>query len=474
MKWSLVIGLEVHVQLKTASKLFSRAPTQYGMTPNTQCSFVDAALPGTLPIPNRRAFELAIAFALVTDAQIPERTSFDRKNYFYPDLPKGYQITQHNHPVVLGGHIDILDAQGQKKTIRIHHAHLEEDAGKSLHGEVDTCIDLNRAGVALLEIVSEPDMRSIPEAISYLKKLHQLVRYFDISDGNMQEGSFRADVNVSVRPDEDAPLRTRVEIKNVNSFKFIEKAIAFEYERQVAAYERGEEIIQETRRFNEVTQRTESLRNKESAEDYRYFPDPDLPVILIDQASIDRIRSELGEAPEEKQKRFVDTLKLSDYDAEVLTQDRISADWLDALVHAGVPAKLAANWLMVNLQTLLNKHQALWSEVPFSVAQFADLLKALHEGTLSGPQAKEVLELMWANPQDPQTIIEAHGLKQVGDPAQIQAWIHEVLSAHPTQVLQYKEGQEKLFGFFIGQLMKRSGGTVNPALAQQLMKEALS
>lgn len=471
--WSLVIGLEIHVQLKTQTKLFSRSPTLYGQTANTQCNEIDLGLPGALPVPNKKALELAIAFGLITQATIPSITQFDRKNYFYPDLPKGYQITQNYHPIVIGGKIDIVDKNNNPKTIRIHHAHLEEDAGKSIHAGKNSSVDLNRAGVTLLEIVSEPDMRDAHEVLEYLKKVHQLVRYFNISDANMQEGSFRADVNISVRPNDDEPMRTRAEIKNVNSFKFIEKAIAYEYERQVDLYKNGESVIQETRKFNEQTQKTESLRGKENAEDYRYFPDPDLPVIKISEHFVENIRKNLGETPSEKKNRLITTHDLSEYDASVITQDRCTADIFDQLIGLNIQPKLAANWLMVNVQSLLNKHQLQWSDLPFSAEQFATLLRSIQDEVISGNQGKEVLEIIWNEPQDPMVIIEKNNMAQITDKDTIYKLIHEVMAENPNQVEQYIQGQDKLLGFFIGILMKKSAGKINPTLAKEYMMAAL-
>lgn len=471
-QWSLVIGLEVHVQLSTKSKLFSRSSSLFGQTANTQCNEIDMALPGALPIPNKYAFELAIKFGLITNAKIANYTQFDRKNYFYPDLPKGYQITQHYYPIVIGGYINILDHENKIKKIRIHHAHLEEDAGKSMHLNKYSAVDLNRSGNTLLEIVSEPDLRSASEAVEYLKKIHQLVRYFDISDANMQEGSFRVDVNVSVRPSEADEMRTRVEIKNVNSFKFIEKAILYEYNRQIECYTNNIEVIQETRKFNETTQITESMRDKESAADYRYFPDPDLPVIHINEKFIENIKNKIGELPEEKRARLM-SYGLSYYDADVITQDKNTADIFDQLVTNGIAYKTAANWLMVNVQSLLNKHQLTWSNLPLSTANITSLLKCIEDGIISGNQAKEILEIMWDSNTDPKTIIENRGMQQITNHESIKFLIDEILQEHPNQVQQYLAGQEKLFGFFIGQLMKKSSGKINPNIAQDMMKEAL-
>lgn len=472
--WYLVIGLEIHVQLKTKSKLFSRSSTLYGQTANSQCNEVDLALPGALPVPNKKALELAVRFGLVVGSDIPKYTSFDRKNYYYPDLPKGYQITQNYHPIVNGGHINIVDKDNQAKKIRIHHAHLEEDAGKSIHTKHGSKVDLNRAGVALLEIVSEADMRNSHEVLEYLKTVHQLVRYFDISDANMQEGSFRADVNISVRKSEDEPMRTRAEIKNVNSFRFIEKAIAYEYQRQIDIYESGEEVVQETRKFNEQTQRTESLRGKENAEDYRYFPDPDLPVIEITESFVDNIRQNLGETPSAKKNRLMSDYNLSPYDAGVITQDKITAHIFDALMEAHIKPKLSANWLMVNIQSLLNKNLLSWSTLPITNSQIISLLTCIQDETISGNQGKEVLEIMWNSHEDPKEIIAKNNMSQITDTAAISKMIQDILSENEKQVQQYKDGQEKLLGFFIGLLMKKSGGKINPNVAKDSMKEALN
>lgn len=472
--WSMVIGLEIHVQLKTASKMFSRAATQYGALPNTQCGNVDLGLPGSLPQPNRHAMALGITFGLVTDAHIPPFMRFDRKNYFYADLPKGYQITQNTYPVVIGGKIDILDSNNAPKTIRIHHAHLEEDAGKSLHHDDASYVDLNRAGVPLLEIVSEPDMRSSHEAIEYLKKIHQLVRYFDISDANMQEGSFRVDINISIRESEDAPFGTRVEVKNVNSFRFIEKAIEYEFERQKNCIEQGIPIVQETRKFIESTNTTESMRSKENADDYRYFKEPDIPDIILSESFVEGIRERLGETPAQARHRLQTLHQLSYYDADVITQEKSTLDYFDGILRQDLPAKLTANWLMGPVMSVLNKHNLDFNTIPMSSTHMAELIHCMHTEIISNTQAKEVLEILWAEPNlRPLDVIDARNMRQITDHDTINTWIQKVLADYPQQLAQYHNGQHKLLGFFVGQLMKASEGKVHPGHAQKLMQQAL-
>ncbi|HEX7045567.1 MAG TPA: Asp-tRNA(Asn)/Glu-tRNA(Gln) amidotransferase subunit GatB [Burkholderiales bacterium] len=475
MEWEPVIGLEVHAQLLTKSKAFSGASTTYGAAPNTQACAVDIALPGVLPVFNREAARMAVKFGLAIDARINRRSVFARKNYFYPDLPKGYQISQYELPVVSHGRITI-EVDGVEKVIGVTRAHLEEDAGKSLHEDFRgmSGIDLNRAGTPLLEIVSEPDMRSAKEAVAYLKKLHQLVVYLGICDGNMQEGSFRCDANVSVRRKGETRFGTRAEIKNVNSFRFVEKAIEYEIERQIELLESGGTVVQETRLYDADRNETRSMRGKEEAMDYRYFPDPDLPPLVLDDAFIEAARAQLPELPDAKRARFMQEYGLSAYDAGVLTAARAMADYYEEVVRAsGVEPKTAANWIAVELSGYLNRDNKSIEESPVTAAMMAGLLKRLADKTISGKIAKDVLEAMWNGEGDADAIIERKGLKQITDAGAIEKAIDEVLAKNPKQLEQYRAGQEKLFGYFVGQVMKATGGKANPAQVNQLLKQKL-
>jgi len=475
MEWEPVIGLEVHAQLLTKSKAFSGAPTKYGAAPNTQACAVDIALPGVLPVFNREAARMAVKFGLAIDARINRRSVFARKNYFYPDLPKGYQISQYELPVVSHGRITI-EVDGVEKVIGVTRAHLEEDAGKSLHEDFRgmSGIDLNRAGTPLLEIVSEPDMRSAKEAVAYLKKLHQLVVYLGICDGNMQEGSFRCDANVSVRRKGETRFGTRTEIKNVNSFRFVEKAIEYEIERQIELLESGGTVVQETRLYDADRNETRSMRGKEEAMDYRYFPDPDLPPLVLDDAFIEETRAQLPELPDAKRARFMKEYGLSAYDAGVLTAARAMADYYEEVVRAsGVEPKTVANWIAVELSGYLNRDNKSIEESPVTAAMMAGLLKRLADNTISGKIAKDVLEAMWNGEGDADAIIERKGLKQITDVGAIEKAIDEVLAKNPKQLEQYRAGQEKLFGYFVGQVMKATGGKANPAQVNQLLKQKL-
>lgn len=473
--WEAVIGLEIHCQLSTRSKIFSGASTAYGGAPNTQACAVDLALPGVLPVFNKEALRKAVKFGLAIDAQIGKRSVFDRKNYFYPDLPKAYQITQLNLPIVGPGHIDIELESGETKRIGVTRAHLEEDAGKSLHEDYAgmTGIDLNRAGTPLIEIVSEPDMRTAKEAVAYMKKIHSLVRYIDISDGNMQEGSFRCDANVSVRPVGQKEFGTRAEIKNINSFRFVEKAINFEIERQIDVIEDGGRIIQETRLYDADKDETRSMRSKEEANDYRYFPDPDLLPVVIDDAYIDSLRKELPELPDEKKQRYMDDYGLSSYDSGVITASKETADYYEAVTKASGDAKLAANWVTGELAAKLKKEEVEITETKVSAEALAELLTRIKDNTISGKIAKDILDAMWNGEGSADKIIESKGLKQITDTSEIEAMVDEVIANNLGQFEELKAGKDKLMGFFVGQVMKASKGKANPGQVNELMRKKL-
>ncbi|SEL48248.1 Asp-tRNA(Asn)/Glu-tRNA(Gln) amidotransferase subunit GatB [Ectothiorhodospira marina] len=477
MEWETVIGLEIHAQLSTRSKIFSGASTAYGAEPNTQACAVDLGLPGVLPVLNEKAVAMAVKLGLAIDAQITPRSVFARKNYFYPDLPKGYQISQYELPVVGRGHLDIELDDGETRTIGVTRAHLEEDAGKSLHEDFHgmTGIDLNRAGTPLLEIVSEPDMRSSREAVAYMKKMHSLVRYLGICDGNMQEGSFRCDANVSVRRKGTEKFGTRTEIKNLNSFRFLEKAIEFEVERQIDVLEGGGAVVQETRLFDPDKGETRSMRSKEEANDYRYFPDPDLLPLDIDSTFIEQVRASLPELPDEKKQRFMNHYGLSAYDASTLTSSREMADYFEAVVEqAGSgQAKMVANWVMGELSGALNREGREIGDSPVSARALGALLARIQDNTISGKIAKEVFEAMWAGEGDADMVIEAKGLKQITDTGAIEQVIDQVIADNPKQLEQYRSGKDKLFGFFVGQVMKQTGGKANPAQVNELLKKKL-
>ncbi len=476
MEWEAVIGLEVHTQLLTKSKAFSGAATQYGAAPNTQACAVDIALPGVLPVFNREAARLAVKFGLAIGAQVNRHSVFARKNYFYPDLPKGYQISQYELPVVAKGQLTI-DVDGQEKVIGITRAHLEEDAGKSLHEDFHgmTGIDLNRAGTPLLEIVSEPDLRSSKEAVAYLKKLHQLVVWLGICDGNMQEGSFRCDANVSVRKKGETKFGTRAEIKNVNSFRFVEKAIEYEIERQIDVLEGGGTVVQETRLYDSDKDQTRSMRSKEEAMDYRYFPDPDLPPLVLDDALIEGVRATLIELPDAMRARFMSQYGLNKYDAGVLTATRDMAGYYEAVVRESkADPKIAANWVAVELSGFLNRDNKDITQSTVTAPMMAGLLKRLADNTISGKIAKEVLEAMWAGEGDTDDVIEKKGLKQITDSGAIEKVVDEVIAKNPKQLEQYRAGKEALFGFFVGQVMKATQGKANPAQVNELLKKKLA
>ena len=474
--WETVIGLEIHAQLATRSKIFSGAPTAYGAAPNSQACLVDLGYPGVLPVLNAEVVRMAVRFGLAIGARIARHSVFARKNYFYPDLPKGYQISQYELPIVAAGAIEIVLEDGTVKRIGVTRAHLEEDAGKSLHEGLGafTGIDLNRAGTPLIEIVSEPEMRSAKEAVAYMKKVHTLVRYLEICDGNMQEGSFRCDANVSVRPVGTEKFGTRAEIKNINSFRYVEKAIQYEAARQIELIESGGKVVQETRLWDPDKGETRSMRSKEEANDYRYFPDPDLLPLEIDAAYIEAVREALPELPDAKAARFVAAYGLSAYDALVLTASRELADYYEAVVRA-VPEqpKLAANWVMGELSAALNKDGLEISAGRLSAERLASLLVRIADDTISGKIAKEVFEAMWASGESADAIIEAKGLKQITDTGAIEQAIEAVMAKNPAQLAEYRAGKDKLFGFFVGQVMKATQGKANPAQLNELLKKKL-
>ncbi len=476
MQWETVIGLEIHVQLATQSKIFSAASTAYGAEPNTQACAVDLGLPGVLPVLNKEAVKMAAMFGFAVGATVAERSVFARKNYFYPDSPKGYQISQFELPIVEHGKLEIVLSDGERKTIGITRAHLEEDAGKSLHEEFpdSTGIDLNRCGTPLIEIVSEPDMRSAEEAVAYMKKIHSIVRYLGISDGNMQEGSFRCDANVSMRPKGQEEFGTRTETKNLNSFRFVERAINHEIERQIDVLEDGGEVVQETRLYDANKDETRSMRSKEEANDYRYFPDPDLLPVIITSEELEAFKKELPELPAAKIVRFKQDYELSDYDAESLVMDKDMAEYFEQVVNAGAgKAKLAANWVLGELTAALNQHETEIADSPVSAKMLSELLGRIEDNTISNKIAKEVFQAMWAGEGNVDEIIEAKGLKQITDSGEIEGLVDQVIADNPGQVEQYKSGKDKVFGFFVGQVMKLSKGKANPQQVNVLLKEKL-
>jgi aspartyl-tRNA(Asn)/glutamyl-tRNA(Gln) amidotransferase subunit B len=477
MEWETVIGLEIHAQLATRSKIFSGSATAYGADPNTQANLVDLGYPGVLPVLNGAAVRMAVRFGLATGAKIARRSIFARKNYFYPDLPKGYQISQYERPVVEDGSLEVMLEDGTRKTIGITRAHLEEDAGKSLHEDFHglSGIDLNRAGTPLLEIVSEPDMRSAKEAVAYMKKIHTLVRYLEICDGNMQEGSFRCDANVSVRPKGQAEFGTRAEIKNLNSFRYVERAINYEVDRQIELITGGGTVVQETRLYDPDRGETRSMRSKEEANDYRYFPDPDLLPLAIDESVIESVRATLPELPDEKAARFMREHELSDYDAGVLTASREMANFYETVVkRLGGQPKLAANWVMGELSGALNRDNLEVAQSRIDADALAGLLTRIVDNTISGKIAKEVFEAMWSEGASADAIIEAKGLKQITDTSAIEKAIDEVMAKNPGQLAEYRSGKDKLFGFFVGQVMKATQGKANPAQLNELLKRKLT
>jgi aspartyl-tRNA(Asn)/glutamyl-tRNA(Gln) amidotransferase subunit B len=477
VRWEPVIGLELHAQLATRSKIFSGASTAYGGEPNTQACAVDLGLPGVLPVLNGETVRMAVLFGIAVKANIARRSVFARKNYFYPDLPKGYQISQYELPIVEGGEVAIQLDDGRERRIGITRAHLEEDAGKSIHGAYPnvTGIDLNRAGTPLLEIVSKPDMRSAAEAVAYMRKVHSIVRYLNICDGNMQEGSFRCDANVSVRPVGESRLGVRAELKNLNSFRFVERAIEYEIDRQIEVLESGGHVAQETRLYDAQTDQTRPMRGKEEANDYRYFPDPDLLPVVISGAFIDELRASMPELPDAKRHRFMESFGLSAYDAGILTASRELAAYFENTVDAsGVNPKLCANWITGELAGALNRTGLDIVQSPVTPELLAGLLRRVDDGTISGKIAKQVFDAMWAGEGDANDIIETHGLRQVTDSAVIEKLVDNAIEANPDQVAQYRAGKQKVLGFFVGQVMKASQGKANPAQVNELLRKKLN
>lgn len=476
MNWETVIGLEIHAQLNTKSKIFSSASTEYGAKPNSQACAVDLGLPGVLPVLNKEVVSKAIKFGLAVKAKINQRNIFDRKNYFYPDLPKGYQISQLDWPIVGEGQIEI-SVDNTTKVIGVTRAHLEEDAGKSIHDLYDeyTAVDLNRAGTPLLEIVSEPDMRSAKEAVSYAKKIHELVQYLDICDGNMQEGSFRCDANVSIRPAGDNKLGTRAELKNINSFKFLERAINLEVDRQQDILEDGGKIVQETRLYDSIKNETRSMRSKEEANDYRYFPDPDLLPVEISDELMSQIMTELPELPSEKKARYISEFELSEYDAGVLTSQKSLADYFEKAVSiSNTNVKLCANWIMGDLLAALNKEQVDITNSPICAEDLSLLVSRIDDDTISGKIAKDVFKSMWNGEGSADEVIKEKGLKQITDSSEIESIIDSIIAANAPQVEQFKSGNEKIIGFFVGQAMKATGGKANPKQVNELLRKKLT
>ena len=480
MQWETVIGLEIHTQLATKSKIFSPASTAFGAEPNTQASLIDLGMPGVLPVLNKEAVRMAVRFGKAIDAEVAPRSVFARKNYFYPDLPKGYQISQFELPVVGKGEVEItLDGEASKR-VGVTRAHLEEDAGKSLHEDFHgmTGIDLNRAGTPLLEIVSEPDMRSAKEAVAYAKKIHQIVTYIGICDGNMQEGSFRMDANVSVRPKGQAAFGTRAELKNINSFRFLEKAINFEVERQIELIEDGGKVVQETRLYDSAKDETRSMRSKEEANDYRYFPDPDLLPLEIDEAFIAEVVADMPELPAARRARFEQAYGLSAYDADVMTATRPQADYFEAAAAVAGDAKLTANWVSGELAAALNRAGIDIADSPVDAPALGQLVARIRDNTISGKIAKDVFAAMWDGEGDADAVIEAKGLKQITDSGAIEALVDEVLAANPAQVENYRNAdpdkRPKMLGFFVGQIMKKSQGKANPQQVNELLRSKLT
>ena len=475
MEWEAVIGLEVHVSLSTNTKLFSGTASIFGAEPNTEANIFDLAMPGTLPVLNKEALRMAVKFGLAIDAEIGKRSVFDRKNYFYPDLPKGYQVTQLDFPTVGKGSLTITLEDGSERQIGVTRAHIEENAGKSLHEDFHgmSGIDLNRSGEPLLEIVSEPEIRNAKEAVAYLKKLHAIVRYLDISDAIMAQGSMRCDVNVSIRPKGSTELGTRTELKNINSFRFVEKAINSEIQRQQDVLEDGGNVIQETRRYDAERDTSSPMRSKEFANDYRYFPEPDLLPVEIDDTYIDAIRASLPELPDAKSARFVSEYGLSDYDAGVLTATREMAEYFETVARSSGDAKMAANWVNGDLQAALNKNNWVLAESPIQAERLAGLIQRIKDDTISGKIGKTVFEAMLEDGSDVDQIIESRGLKQVTDSGAIESLVDEVITNHPEQVQQFRDGKEAVLGFLVGQAMKLSQGKANPGQVNQLLRDKM-
>jgi len=475
MEWETVIGLEIHAQMATKSKIFSAASTAYGAEPNTQACAVDLGFPGVLPVLNQEAVRMAVKFGMAIGAEIAPYSVFARKNYFYPDLPKGYQISQMELPIVGIGHLDI-EVEGKTKRIGVTRAHLEEDAGKSLHEDFHglTGIDLNRAGTPLLEIVSEPDMRSAKEAVAYMRKIHELVRYLDICDGNMQEGSFRCDANVSIRPKGQKEFGTRAELKNINSFKFVEKAINIEVERQRDLIESGGTVLQETRLYDADKNETRSMRSKEEANDYRYFPDPDLLPVEITDELRKQVKADLPGLPTAKKLRFIEQYRLDSESATILTSSRQLADFYEAVIEeSDCEAKLCTNWVTGNFLGAINKAGLDVNDTPISHQRLAGLLKRIADNTISGKIAKQVFDVLWESDATADEIIEQQGLKQITDSGAIEAIIDKIIADNPKQVEQYLSGKDKVFGFFVGQAMKATQGKANPGEVNKMLKDKL-
>ena len=474
MSWETVIGLEIHVQLSTKSKLFSGGSTEFGAESNTHVDLIDMGLPGVLPVANREAFYKAIRFGLATGANINQTSTFDRKNYFYPDLPKGYQITQMTKPIVENGSIKII-TDDSEKIVNITRAHLEEDAGKSIHDlfEGETGVDLNRAGTPLLEIVSEPEISNAKEAVAYFKAIRQLVTFLDICDGNMAQGSMRCDVNVSIKKSEDTELGTRAELKNINSFKFIEKAINFEIDRQIKLIENGDSVVQETRLYDSEKNETRSMRSKEEANDYRYFPCPDLLPVVISDKELQEIKENLPELPEEKEMRYMQEVGLEESEAKIISSSKAMANMFEEASSKTDDAKLIAKWLIGDISALLNKDNIEIHESNLSAENFGKLIERISDNTISGKIAKSVLEEIWENGSDVDEIIETKGLVQIQDESLLEEIAKKVIDSNPDQVNAYKNGKDKLFGFFVGQVMKETQGKANPKSVNEILKELL-
>ena len=474
-QWEAVIGLEIHVQLSTNSKLFSGASTDFGASPNTQACNVDLAMPGVLPVLNEEVLRMAIKLGIALNAEINSPTSFARKNYFYPDSPKGYQISQMDKPIVENGHLDIELEDGSTKRIGVTRAHLEEDAGKSLHEDFEgqSGIDLNRAGTPLIEIVSEPEISSPEEAVSYLKSIHSIIRYLNISDGNMAEGSMRCDANVSVRKVGETELGTRTETKNVNSFRFVEKAIHYEINRQINEIESGNTIAQETRLYDSQKNTTRPMRSKEFANDYRYFPEPDLLPVILDEEFINSVKETMPELPNEKKIRLMEVYKLSEYDSSLLAADKDLANFFEEVTKESNSPKLSANWIMGEFLAELNKENLSIVESKVSAKQLGVLIRRIEDSTISGKIAKEVFEKMWASSEDTDDIISEQGLQQVTDLSEIEKMVEEVINKNPDQLEKYLSGKDRLFGFFVGQVMKASQGKANPKQVNDILKSKL-
>ena len=475
MSWETVIGLEIHAQLSTKSKLFSGGSTEFGAESNTHVDLVDMGLPGVLPVANKEAFYKAIRFGLATGAEINQTSSFDRKNYFYPDLPKGYQITQMTKPIVEKGSIKIL-VDDSEKIINITRAHLEEDAGKSIHDlyEGETAVDLNRAGTPLLEIVSEPEISNAKEAVAYFKAIRQLVTFLDICDGNMAQGSMRCDVNVSVKKTDSSELGTRAELKNINSFKFIEKAINFEIDRQIRLLESGESVVQETRLYDSENNETRSMRSKEEANDYRYFPCPDLLPVVISDKELMEIKENLPELPEEKENRYIKEIGLDESEAKIISSSKTMANMFEDASSKTNNTKLVANWLVGDISALLNKDNIEIDESNLSAENFGKLIERISDNTISGKIAKSVLDEIWENGSDVDEIIESKGLVQIQDESLLKEIANKVIESNPDQVSAYKNGKDKLFGFFVGQVMKETQGKANPKSVNEILRKILS